>query len=88
MRESFTIPNKQRAILAQSVEQLPRKEQVKGSIPLDGSTVKSRDIVPISVSRDFLRFGGSFSRFHRVGCGGIFWFCLSGIGPRFRLCGG
>ena len=88
MRESFTIPHKQRAILAQSVEQLPRKEQVKGSISLDGSTVKSRDIVPISVSRDFLRFGGSFSRFHRVGCGGIFWFCLSGIGPRFRLCGG
>lgn len=38
MRESFTISYKQRAILAQSVEQLPRKEQVKGSIPLDGST--------------------------------------------------
>lgn len=39
MRESFTIRHKQRAILAQSVEQLPRKEQVKGSIPLDGSTI-------------------------------------------------
>ena len=59
-----------------------------GSSPAPGTIVKSRDIVPISVSRDFLRFGGSFSRFHRVGCGGIFWFCLSGIGPRFRLCGG
>lgn len=41
MRESFTIPHKQRAILAQSVEQLPRKEQVKGSIPLDGSTTST-----------------------------------------------
>ena len=33
-----------------------------GSSPAPGTVVKSRDIVPISVSRDFLRFGGSFSR--------------------------
>lgn len=45
MRESFTIPHKQRAILAQSVEQLPRKEQVKGSIPLDGSTTQT--LIPL-----------------------------------------
>ena len=67
---------------------LPAASESGGPVTISVRDVKSRDIVPISVSRDFLRFGGSFSRFHRVGCGGIFWFCLSGIGPRFRLCGG
>ena len=36
------------------------------------TTVKSRDIVPISVSREFLRFGGSFWDMRQKGDADIF----------------
>ena len=49
------------APIAQSAEAVDLKSIQCGFESHWGHHVKSRDIVPISMFRDFLRFGGSFS---------------------------